>query len=95
MRVHTGERPFKCPAQACGKRFSRPDQVTRHQKTHVMLGPVAAGLEHELKSEKRDEGEEGQEEQDEDDDEGYEDEEEDEAEEVGGDRSKGGVDSSA
>lgn len=34
MRVHTGERPFKCTIKPCGKAFSRPDQVTRHLKTH-------------------------------------------------------------
>lgn len=34
MRVHTGERPFKCTVKLCEKAFSRSDQVTRHLKTH-------------------------------------------------------------
>lgn len=34
MRVHTGERPFRCSVVPCGKAFSRPDQVSRHLKTH-------------------------------------------------------------
>ncbi|KAF8606076.1 hypothetical protein BDV93DRAFT_521385 [Ceratobasidium sp. AG-I] len=30
LRTHTGARPYACAEPGCGKRFSRPDQVTRH-----------------------------------------------------------------
>ncbi|KZT59920.1 hypothetical protein CALCODRAFT_430352 [Calocera cornea HHB12733] len=34
LRTHTGSKPYLCPEAGCGKRFSRPDQLSRHSQTH-------------------------------------------------------------
>ncbi|KAI8324572.1 hypothetical protein GQ54DRAFT_249878, partial [Martensiomyces pterosporus] len=34
MLTHTQQRPFRCSAQGCGKRFSRRDNYVTHKKKH-------------------------------------------------------------
>ncbi|KDN42823.1 hypothetical protein RSAG8_06577, partial [Rhizoctonia solani AG-8 WAC10335] len=38
LRTHTGQRPYACTEPGCGKKFSRPDQVTRHMQVHRKKG---------------------------------------------------------
>lgn len=38
MRLHTGERPFKCILDNCDKRFSRYDNMLQHYRCHFERG---------------------------------------------------------
>ncbi|ORY06623.1 hypothetical protein K493DRAFT_295948 [Basidiobolus meristosporus CBS 931.73] len=35
IRIHTGEKPYKCRFEKCSKSFSRSDELARHHKTHM------------------------------------------------------------
>ncbi|XP_077283170.1 uncharacterized protein LOC143909144 [Arctopsyche grandis] len=39
IRIHTGERPFKCDDKTCGKTFTRNEELTRHRRIHSGLRP--------------------------------------------------------
>lgn len=34
IRIHTGEKPHPCTQKGCNKRFSRSDELIRHERTH-------------------------------------------------------------
>ncbi|KAK9717304.1 hypothetical protein K7432_006303 [Basidiobolus ranarum] len=35
IRIHTGEKPYRCQFDGCLKTFSRSDELARHHKTHI------------------------------------------------------------
>ncbi|XP_028986275.1 Krueppel-like factor 10 [Betta splendens] len=35
LRMHTGEKPFKCKWDGCERRFTRSDELSRHKRTHT------------------------------------------------------------
>jgi len=39
LQFFSGERPFKCEADHCGKSFTRNEELTRHRRIHSGLRP--------------------------------------------------------
>lgn len=39
VRIHTGERPFRCNQSNCGKTFTRNEELTRHKLIHTGVRP--------------------------------------------------------
>lgn len=39
IRIHTGERPYKCDERNCGKTFTRNEELTRHKRIHSGVRP--------------------------------------------------------
>ncbi|XP_046368329.2 sex-determining transformer protein 1-like [Haliotis rufescens] len=39
LRVHTGEKPFRCDFVDCGRAFARNEELTRHRRIHSGLRP--------------------------------------------------------
>ncbi|KAL8180818.1 UNVERIFIED_CONTAM: hypothetical protein K2H54_034665 [Gekko kuhli] len=44
IRVHTGEKPFLCPAADCRKGFARPENLKIHKRTHTGEKPFRCGV---------------------------------------------------
>lgn len=45
LRVHTGERPFSCPYQECGKLFARSENLKIHKRIHTGEKPFVCEFE--------------------------------------------------
>ncbi|XP_032691502.1 early growth response protein 1-B-like [Odontomachus brunneus] len=44
VRIHTGERPFKCDFESCEKSFTRNEELTRHKRIHTGVRPHCCPL---------------------------------------------------
>ncbi|XP_013419033.1 early growth response protein 1-B [Lingula anatina] len=44
LRVHTGERPFKCDHFGCSRAFARNEELTRHRRIHTGHRPHVCPL---------------------------------------------------
>lgn len=42
MRVHTGEKPFKCPHPGCDMAFAESSNLSKHVKTHLPKAPISS-----------------------------------------------------
>jgi hypothetical protein len=38
--IHTGEKPFACPVQKCGRRFRQASQLSFHKKLHFRQAAI-------------------------------------------------------
>lgn len=45
LRVHTGEKPFACPYQGCGKLFARSENLKIHKRIHTGEKPFVCEFE--------------------------------------------------
>lgn len=53
MRIHSGEKPFKCPVEGCGMSFAESSNLSKHVKTHQNGGVVRDSPEVSAESRKR------------------------------------------
>ena len=47
LRVHTGERPFKCRQPDCGRSFARLENLKIHKRSHTGEKPFPCKYRHE------------------------------------------------
>jgi uncharacterized Zn-finger protein len=44
VRTHTGERPYPCPEDGCGKSFKQLGDLNRHKRTHTGEKPFVCNI---------------------------------------------------